>query len=416
MNLKTLNVAPYLELIRQKGEEHKKTVIVKGEKDSILIECEGYLLEAKLSPEIGWVFNAITIYTSLTALKKDAKYTVQLKNTFKEAIGVLAAYWNEVASLNNLESVLFIRNILRKADLSYGLNVLEKYSGYLTNGKDLGNDVLSFLKDFYKVYGHDIICASLTENHVHQIKNFLPVVNEFLNVLKNYPLVTENYRSKVPEGSKRYYALYYPNGEYEGAYRVKYGKRGFRIHLDKDYKNVEFFTLRTVNKETDEKKKDIITTKPISEMKEGFEEVIKLFREEGKFSYLLSPPNEQFLQFLNKNSVLTNYDIYDYNVYKDTHLKLIEEAGNWEVIEEDFAFINKKITSLQELLNMYDEVNRFRIQVFACVGKQYKYYFVVYNQDKQDIVNNRFYMLTTKDLNDSELYKSKVTELLLKGI
>jgi len=279
MNLKNLDVTSYIEQIKQKGEEHGKAVIVTEEKNRILVQCEEYLLKAEYLPDKGGVFNGLTIYTTITALSEDAGYTVQVRNTFQKTIGVLAAYWNEVASLNNLESVLFLGKIAKRKDFTSGLDVLEKYSSYLAKAKKLDNKTFTFLKEYYKVYGLNVICASLTENHVQEIKKFLPVVSELLNTCKNYPLITENYRSEAPEGSKRYYVLLYPTGEYNGSYRIAYGGRGFRVRFDKDYKNVEFFTVTTINKETNEKKKEVITTKPLEKIHEGFEEVIKLFKE-----------------------------------------------------------------------------------------------------------------------------------------
>jgi len=409
MNLKTLDVASYIEEIKQKGKEYKKEVIVTVEESCILVQCEEYLLKAQYLPDNGGIFNGLTINTTITALSEDAGYTVQVRKTFQKTIGVLAAYWNGVASLNNLESVLFLGKGEKRKDFTFSLDVLEKYSSNLTKVKKLDNKALTFLKEYYKVYGLNVICASLTENHVQQIKKFLPAVSEFLDTCNNYPLITENYRSEAPEGSKRYYILLYPTGEYNGSYCIAYGGRGFRVRFDKDYKNVEFFTVTTINKETNEKKKEVITTKPLEKIHEGFEEVIKLFKEEERFSHLINPPKKQFYTFTMSTPPLPGY-----KAFKDTHASLIEKVGNWEVIEEDFAYVNKKREPLKILMSMYDSVKAFRIEVYECVAKHHKYYFVSYSKSREDKKHEEFYMLTTNDLNDNELYKSKVTELLFK--
>ena len=199
----------------------------------------------------------------------------------------------------------------------------------------------------------------------------------------------------------------------EANYMVLYGLevagRGFRVRFNKDYKNVEFFTVTTINKETNEKKKEVITTKPLEKIHEGFEEVIKLFKEEERFSHLINPPKKQFYMFTMSTPPLPGY-----KAFKDTHSSLIEKVGDWEVIEEDFAYVNKKREPLKILMSMYDSVKAFRIEVYECVAKHHKYYFVSYSKSREDKKHEEFYMLTTKDLKDQNLYKSKVTELLFR--
>ncbi|MDA1675390.1 hypothetical protein [Bacillus cereus group sp. TH152-1LC] len=379
----------YVDNIKGWSKETGIRVIKEISEKLFILKCGGFQLRTELMNQTDKTLNAIQVIVIFSS-RQNKEITDEIKEQFDELLLIIMDYWHEYATLNDYESVLLV-DYFNDCEL-------EPIFQSDTDEEEPREDVIRFLFSYPMLQQGRLLGARISKNIECKIQKFLITKSFLEQALSTNPLIRI-----IPKlNSNNIDSLIRKNA----SILVEYEDWQFFLTLIDDYQTLMFYTLN------ENKEQEVLLISPVNNSKNAVEKVIEQIKEENKLKHLVKPPMKHFKNFFSKHG----NSLSSYEHYKHEFDSLLSILGDWEQVESEFIFLNKR-NKLDCTVDSYDSIRKSRIRVHECKSKLYRYFFVAYKIETDKGEKYECSIIVSKDLQgSSEELQNKLQQLFIKGL